>query len=170
MAAFQGAIEGVCRIAYDASCRKMKVVKQIHCKKAIALIRKQYDISVWRDRTTYNAKSSCWWPSQQSITIGTKETPPFLFLAKMAHELGHCLSVRRTGKYGKGSCVDMKTYLLYIFRASLTKKQKTAVLAEERIAWRLGFKFLRDNGLPVNDMMLRARRLYLKYGHPTLHK
>jgi hypothetical protein len=91
---------------------------------------------------------------RQSIRLGTQGDPE-LIVAALVHELGHCLSVRR------GSQVSMAVYGLYVRRAPITRKQAKAVLAEERVAWRLGFAFLRKHGFRVTRTMknLRRRRL-----------
>jgi hypothetical protein len=134
----------------------MTFVRSRDYKKAIKLITEKYDIPVLTDgrKDCLSASSFCWNESNQRIMSGTKG-PPFLVLMAIAHELGHCLSVRR------GSKSSFALQLKYNFNAKLSKKEKKAILAEEYAAWRLGFKFLRDNKLPVTDRMHWAKRILM---------
>lgn len=134
---------------------KDKVVRKWHVEKLIKLIRK-LDIDVVRhsNKDSRMCKSNPWFAFQK-IDIGTKDLP-WLVLASLSHELGHCLSVNS----GKNK-VDVTTYMIYCWDGKLSKKNKLRVLAEERQCWRLGYKFLRDNGLPINYMMLRARPILI---------
>lgn len=104
-----------------------------------------------RPTEDYDTSHARCWRDIQSIHIGTN-AQPYYILCALAHELGHCLSVRM------GSHTTRATLIRYNMHIRLSKKQKRGLHSEERRAWRLGFKFLKDSGLPITAQMKRARR------------
>ena len=88
--------------------------------------------------------------SNQSITIGVKKEPWSVLLG-LAHELGHCLSVRK----GTGA---FYAYFLYRLELPLSDKEANIVLDEECRAWRLGINFLRRNDFPIDERMLSTKK------------
>jgi hypothetical protein len=135
-------------------------VRKRHWQKLISLIKTELGIRVYHSAkkpALGNGRSTCWDVNNQSISIGTKNQA-WLVYAILAHELGHCLSVR------KGAMVDPNVYLDFIaFKLPLTKRQAQSILKEEARAWTLGFRFLRKHGLPVNGDMQYVRRCLLKH-------
>ena len=85
-----------------------------------------------------------------SIILGTKGMKHLILLA-LCHEYGHILSVRS----GKG--LPRSTAMFYAMNIVRSKRDGKAILAEERRAFRLGFKLLRDDGIPIDEDMRYAR-------------
>lgn len=133
----------------------MKVYRR-HVNKAISIIEDTLGIRVetCADKDFLTSSGNPWILVRQSIKIGIDSRPETV-LAAVAHELGHCLSVRR------GSASNMGLSLIDRMKAPLTKKQKKLILKEERDAWTLGYRFLRSNGLPITDWMRYARRVLI---------
>lgn len=137
----------------------MRLYDKRDYKKLLSFIKSEYDISVKEYKKDWGISySNCWFECNQSITVGTYADYWYESIAVLAHELGHCLSVR------KKKNIKMATYLLYKFNAPLTEKQGTAILAEERRAWRYGFKTLRDLGIEVDERMIAFREARIR-GH-----
>ena len=130
------------------------IIKKVHWRRAAILIQERYGIEVFLDDSQdwFRARSACWFVSSQNLRIGTIGRPMLVLMA-MAHELGHCISVR------KGSHSSFVLQLKYNLNVRLTKKEKAAILSEEYRAWRYGFRFLRDNGFEVSDDMIRWKNI-----------
>jgi hypothetical protein len=132
------------------------VITEKHWRDAISIIRSTTDIDVKICRSEYKSSSKPWIIPMQSMSIGTKGYEHHLILCAVAHEYGHLLSVRR------GSPANMGIYFVYnAMPHCLTNRQKEMIAAEETTAWRLGFKFLKDNNLPVDSDMRYARKILL---------
>ena len=84
-------------------------------QRVIKLIRKDYpDIKLRTDAKRNDQKNSSdpWRPERQEISAGTsRDNPPWLSVVGLAHELGHCISVR-SGK----NHVTMGEYMVYVLR------------------------------------------------------
>jgi hypothetical protein len=126
----------------------MQIIKH-HYLRLIGLC-EDLGIKVITLRNDSPARSACWNPAKQTITIGIKKEPWSVLLG-LSHELGHCLSVRK-GTLAFGA------YLLYRLDVPLSDKLANMVLDEECRAWRLGFNFLRRNNLPIDNRMLAAKK------------
>lgn len=134
----------------------MKVVHQRHVDKAISIIENVFNIRVvcHTGESYLNSSSNPWIINKQWIVLGTNSKAQSVLIA-LAHELGHCLSVR------KGSPSSMSLGFIDRLGAPLTRKQKKLLLKEERAAWTLGYRFLRSNNLPITDWMKYARRVLI---------
>ena len=131
------------------------MVYRYHCDKAIALIRKQTQVKVhlYPHKNSFSSWSQCW-QDNQSIHIGTKDRPENI-LKSIAHELGHCLLVQQ------GSNTDWRKYTKYRLGILLPKRDRRNILKEERMAWTLGFRWLRRQGLPITQHMKHCRKVLL---------
>ena len=105
--------------------------------------------------------SNCFFLHGQTITLGTK-SPWWITIATLAHEFGHCLSVREGGGCSQGDMMN------YRFGVIVNHTHAKRLIEEERRAWRFGFKFMRDNSIPVDAKMINARRVLVKKGHKKL--
>lgn len=98
------------------------------------------------------------------IMLGIKG-PKWIVLVALAHEYGHYLSIKQGTKLKRG------TVMLCRMGVILSKKDAELLKEEERIAWNLGFKELRANGIMVDESLQRARRILFKSetgSYPTL--
>lgn len=98
------------------------------------------------------------WLSRSRIHLGTN-AKPWAVLLVAAHEYGHCLSVRA------GTRVD--SFLNFRGRlnaSNITAEERALLIEEERRAFRLGFAWLRANGLPVTEEM-RSHRVGMMRTH-----
>jgi hypothetical protein len=139
------------------------IVRKRHYQQSIKLIRKEFGIRIKTDgkKSPLDSSSLCWVVPLQSIRLGTNDRPELVLLC-LAHELGHCLSIR------VGSMASMTDRLLYNQGAKLSVIQHWRIVQEERLAFRLGCKFLRDNDLPITPWMKRAKRV-LMASHTSTH-
>lgn len=106
------------------------------------------------------SSARCWNPKNQWVTIGIRD-PAWLVLITLAHEIGHCLSVR-SGK----QAVTAAEYLMYRFGYV---KDADRILKEERRAWDYGFRFLKSNGIRITKKFLWARDLLLETHVKRIH-
>lgn len=98
------------------------------------------------------------------IKLGTVG-PKWMTLIALAHEYGHCLSVLQ------GTKLKRRTAMMCRMGVILSKKDAKLLKEEERIAWNLGFKSLRDNGIIVDEDLQSFRRALFKSEtgrYPTL--
>lgn len=90
-----------------------------------------------------------------SIFLGTRGCP-YLVLIALAHEYGHCLSIRS----GRG--LSFHTGMFFGLGFIENEQAAQAIIQEEKDAWRLGFCFLRRNGVIITPKMKRARKILLQ--------
>jgi hypothetical protein len=122
---------------------------QKHIDQMLSLIRKD-GVSVKLIQASPLDSKSYPYNFYPSIILGTKGMKHLILLA-LCHEYGHVLSVR------SGKCLKRSTAMFYAMNIIRSKKDGKAILAEERRAFRLGFKVLRDNGIPIDEDMQYAR-------------
>lgn len=140
-----------------------RYVRRRDWKKAVSLVQ-DMDIDVHLDGRKVFSGSSSFPTFMQSIDLATKNDASII-LAVLAHELGHCLIARRE----KNVAHAMFLHILYNLRGTMTKRQARALADEERLAWKIGFAWLRNNGLPVTERMEYVRRVMIRHGHPVLN-
>jgi hypothetical protein len=122
---------------------------QKHIDQMLSLIRKD-DVSVELIQEPPLVSKSSPHNFHPRITLGIKGMKHLILLA-LCHEYGHVLSVRS----GKG--LKRSTAMFYAMNIIRSKRDGKAILAEERRAFRLGFKVLRDNGILIDEDMKYAR-------------
>jgi hypothetical protein len=136
---------------------EMKYSKR-HYEKLLSITKNVYGVKVKERKDLWLISSSNCWAGNQSIELGIYAECWYELIAVLAHELGHCLSVR------SGKAISMATYMIYIHEVPLSKREAKLILEEERRAWRLGFKVLRDNDIEVDGRMLKFRNARMR-GH-----
>lgn len=122
-------------------------------------IEKYFGIKVKQKKTGWwHSGCNCWAPGHQDIYIGMRAEYWYEVIGALAHEFGHCQSVL------KKKNIKMGTYMLYKLCALYTEQQRQDIIAEERRAWRYGFKLMRDLGIEVDDRLLKFRDKLIR-GH-----
>jgi hypothetical protein len=128
-----------------------------HIEKVIRIIEDD-GVAVRRyKRSALDSSANCYSP-MPSIKLGVDDYK-YLVIAALVHEYGHCKSVK-ISRAGGTKCLPM---LIAIYNNEnnpwLEQEEKAAIIREERRAWRLGFKLLRDNGIAVDKKMLYFRQV-----------
>lgn len=130
--------------------------RKSHLEKLVSIIKKDYKIKIKKMKTDcLSSKSHPWMIGHQEISIGFKDDN-FLVIGSIAHEFGHCLSVL------KKQNIPFDIYWMYKFHYLKDDNHAKQILKEERNAWRLGFKFLKDMGIPVDDRLLNMRKVLIE--------
>ena len=123
---------------------------QKHIDRMIAVIRKD-GIKVRQiQEHPILSKSNCR-AINQSITLGVKG-PKWYVLSSLAHEYGHCLTVRN-GVDG----LRFGTALFYELGIVRTKEDGKELIREEHTAWKLGYAAMRANDIGVDSDLLAHR-------------
>lgn len=130
--------------------------KKRHYKRLLKKIRKDFDIHVKERKKDWSiASSNGWIKNSQSITIGIYGKW-YKIIGALVHEFGHCNSIL------KNKNIKMGTAMLYRLKAPLTKKQKKDIFAEEKRAWKYGFKLMKDLNIEVDKKLLKFKNNCLR--------
>lgn len=131
------------------------IYTQKHINQMIKAIRKNGITIRFQKKHPFKSKSNCY-AINPSIKLGIKG-PKWAVLIALSHEYGHCLSVRQGTKLTQGTGMLCRSMGII-----LSKKDIVLLIEEERIAWNLGFKALRANGITVDEDLQRFRRILFK--------
>jgi hypothetical protein len=118
------------------------------------------------DDGSYGYATSDWFDDPKIVIKA--DLPSDMYLEVLAHELGHHLDglpfngVRARGLFYFGKhLVDDATSIndqSYRFGLWLVHRYGSIIFREEERAWELGFQFLRDNGIEIDQRLEELRR------------
>jgi hypothetical protein len=102
------------------------------------------------------------------ITLNVLQ-PPSAILAILAHEFGHHLDTANEQAYWRvmfcAGCNFRLSKVVFLRRLGilLIAKSISRIVAREEAAWKLGFQFLRENGICATYAMEEVRENGLRY-------
>lgn len=128
------------------------------------IIEKNYDIEIieFKNKDALSSGSSSTFFGRK-INIGLKDNWEII-IACLSHEFGHCLlSINKQS-------IKKSIYTLYRMGVVSSEKNAKKIISEEREAWRLGFKFLKQNKIKPNDYLKNIRKILINHHIKTIKK